>query len=542
MAGTDNTKDLPSHESARLQQEFEQARVALEDAHAEIQALAAERDGLRRVASAQLAARERAEADAERLRHNNIAALTAAADRLRGEASAEGEELRITLEETAALAEELRRSNEALSEANAALDRRVAERTAELDRANAQLAALNAELRQRVEAEGAARAAAQAELFKLQKLEAVGQLTGGIAHDFNNLLTVIISGLQLLGQVKDENHRARVLRRTEEASWRGAHLVQRLLAFARRQALSPERLDLARHMDSIRDLLTHGLRENIQVHSEIDPEIWPVEVDVAALELSLLNLAVNARDAMPHGGRLVLSGRNAPLDVEAAERLAVAAGDYVEIGVADTGIGMPKELLDKVFEPFFTTKPEGKGTGLGLPQVYGFVKQSGGAAWVESAPNQGTAVRLLLPRSTRPAPEPIEEAPRPAAPPRRDKLKVLVVEDDDNVAALVLDMLTQLGHSGTRVGTVASAMAVLTGAESIDLVFSDVLLPGGGSGLDLARDMARRQIGVPMILTSGYGGGMTHRLAAANLPFLRKPYRMDALRQAIEEALTRVAA
>ncbi|HET8996025.1 MAG TPA: ATP-binding protein [Acetobacteraceae bacterium] len=524
-----------------MRQELEQARVSLEDAQSELERMREECHGLLRAAAAQRAARARAEVAAHRAQQNTASVLTAAA-RAGSDPQAESEELRISLEETANLAEELRCTNEALSEANAALDSRVAERTAALDRANAKLEALNAELQQRVEAEAAARAAAQAELFKLQKLEAVGQLTGGIAHDFNNLLTVIISGLQLLGQVKDEAHRARVVRRTEEAAWRGAHLTQRLLAFARRQALSPERLDLLRHVDSIRDLLTHGLRENIQVHTDIDPALWPIEVDVAALELSLLNLAVNARDAMPQGGRLLLAARNAPLAVEPAERFSVAPGDYVEVSVADTGTGMPKELLDKVFEPFFTTKSEGKGTGLGLAQVYGFVTQSGGTAWVESAPNQGTAVRLLLPRSTRPAPERTEEAPPPPAPRQSSRLKVLVVEDDDNVAALVLDMLVQLGHSGTRVGTVASAMAVLTGAEQIDLVFSDVLLPGGGSGLDLARDMARRQIGVPMILTSGYGGGMTQRLAAANLPFLRKPYRMDSLRQAIDEALARVPA
>lgn len=543
MAHPDVPKDLPSDEIARLRQELEQTQVALEDAHAEIEALVEERNGLQLANSAQVAARRRAEATATRAREHSVNAHTEATARMRDGTSAKSEALRTSLEETAVLAEELRRANEALTEANAALDERVAQRTAELDRVNGELAALNAELQQRAETEAAGRAAAQAELFKLQKLEAVGQLTGGIAHDFNNLLTVIISGLQLLGQVKDENHRTRVVRRTEEAAWRGAHLVQRLLAFARRQALSPERLDLIRHVDGIRDLLTHGLRENIQVHTDIDTDVWAVEVDVAALELSLLNLAVNARDAMPQGGRLVLSAHNASLRGETGERLGVAAGDYVEIGVADTGTGMSQELLDKVFEPFFTTKTEGKGTGLGLAQVYGFVKQSGGTALVESAPNQGTIVRLLLPRSERPAPPEDEEPPPPpAVPQRRDKLKVLVVEDDDNVAALVVDMLTQLGHSGTRVGTVASAMAVLTGAEAIDLVFSDILLPGGGSGLDLARQMARRQIGVPMILTSGYGGGMTQRLAAANLPFLRKPYRMDTLRQAIEDALVRLPA
>lgn len=540
MAHPDAPKDLPPHEIARLRQDLEQTQVALEDARVEIEALIEERNALRLANAAQTAARLRADAVAERARENSMNALRLASRA--HDDGAESEELRISLEETAVLAEELQRANDALTEANAALDRHVAERTAELDRANAELASLNAELRQRVETESTARAAAQAELFKLQKLDAVGQLTGGIAHDFNNLLTVIISGLQLLGQVKDEAHRARILRRTEEAAWRGAHLTQRLLAFARRQALSPEWLDLGRHVDSIRDLLTHGLRENIQIRTDIDSDVWPVEVDVAALELSLLNLAVNARDAMPQGGRLVLAARNTPTWADAAERLGISPGDYVEISVADTGSGMPKELLDKVFEPFFTTKAEGKGTGLGLAQVYGFVKQSGGSAWVESAPNQGTTVRLLLPRTARPAPEKSSEPPPASVPQRRDKLKVLVVEDDDNVAALVLDMLAQLGHSGTRVGTVASAMAVLTGAETIDLVFSDILLPGGGSGLDLAREMARRQIGVPMILTSGYGGGMTQRLAAANLPFLRKPYRMESLQQAIEDALARVPA
>lgn len=525
-----------------MRQELEQTLVALEDARVEVGALLEEREGLRLAHAAQIAACERAEALAARLRESNLSALSLVSG-MHGDHAAEDEELRISLEETAFLAEELQRANDALTEANGALDQRVAQRTAELDRANAELASLNAELRQRVEAEAAARATAQAELFKLQKLDAVGQLTGGIAHDFNNLLTVIISGLQLLGQVKDETHRARVLHRTEEAAWRGAHLTQRLLAFARRQALSPEWLNLVRHVDSVRDLLMHGLRENIQIRTDIDPEIWPVEVDVAALELSLLNLAVNARDAMPQGGRLVLSGRNATLPEAVAERLGVPPGDYVEISVTDTGTGMPRELLDKVFEPFFTTKSEGKGTGLGLAQVYGFVKQSGGSAWVESAPNEGTSVHLVLPRSLRPAPEkPGEPPPPPLAPQRREKLKVLVVEDDDSVAALVVDILAQLGHSGTRVGTMASAMAVLTGAEAIDLVFSDVLLPGGGSGLDLAREMARRQIGVPMILTSGYGGGMTQRLAAANLPFLRKPYRMESLRQAIDDALTGVPA
>jgi signal transduction histidine kinase/CheY-like chemotaxis protein len=540
MMASEVGRDALRKELARLRQELEQAQVALEDTQADIAALSAERDNFRRLAAAHADARHRAEDLVRQAQQQTKDAVIAAAAYVRTTDGAEAEELRMSLEETSVLAEELLQANQTLSASNAALDRRVAERTAALDCANARLERLNADLQHRVESETAARAAAQTELFKLQKLDAVGQLTGGISHDFNNLLTVIISGLQLLGQVQDPSHRARVLRRVEDAAWRGARLTQRLLAFARRQPLHADWLDLAHHMDTIRELLTHGLRENISVRDDVDAGLWPVEVDVAALELALLNLAVNARDAMPRGGSLVISARNVRLPADRAARFDVADGDYVELGVADTGTGMRAELLERVFEPFFTTKAEGKGTGLGLAQVYGFAKQSGGSAWVESAPNQGTVVRLLLPRSLRPAPSPaMIESPRAAVIRQREKLKMLVVEDDDNVAALVLDMLAELGHSGTRVGTVASALAVLNGAEAVDLVFSDVLLPGGDSGLDLVREMVRRQIAVPMILTSGYGGGMTQRLAAANLPFLPKPYRIETLRQTIEEALAR---
>ena len=313
MAQPRHPEDVLHREIVRLRQELEQVHADLDDARSEIAALALERDGLRRAATARLEAPARVGRTAERARKHGITARDAVIH-VRQAGGPETAERHVLLEETAILSADLRQASEVPNKSNQALDRRVAERTAVLDGANAELAALNAALLQRVEAESAARAAAQTELFKLQKLEAVGQLTGGIAHDFNNLLTVIISGLQLLGQVTEENHRARVLRRTEEAAWRGAHLTQRLLAFARRQALSPERLDLMRHVDGICDLLTHGLRENIQVRIEIDPGVWPVEVDVAALELSLLNLAVNARDAMPQGGRFVVSAHNVAAD------------------------------------------------------------------------------------------------------------------------------------------------------------------------------------------------------------------------------------
>jgi signal transduction histidine kinase len=528
MAPQTASEKSPRDEIVRLGQELEQARVALEDAHSEIAILtqASAQQELR--AKADQAARRQAEEDGRAHAHATNLAI-AATDRA-------DFKLREMLEETTLLTEELRAANAALLVANQRLDQQVAQRTAELHTANTNLASLNAELQRRVEQETAARIAAQADLFQMQKLEAIGQLTGGIAHDFNNLLSVIINSLQLLGRVEQPDHRARILRRTEEAAWRGAQLTQRLLALARRQTLHPERLDLAQRVDGLRDLISHSLRDDIEVRLEIAADLWPIEADSTALELAVLNLAVNARDAMPKGGLLVLFARNRPVAQAAAEQLQIDVGEYIELAVQDTGVGMAPEVLERVFEPFFTTKAHA-GTGLGLAQVFGFAKQSGGTAKAESAPGGGATIRLLLPRSTR------QEEPRtvqPATPAHRDArghLSVLVVEDDDELAATVLDMMTQLGHSATRVVTVASALAVVTGSEQVDLVFSDVLLPGGGSGLDLAREIEARGIAVPVILTSGYGGGVTQRLAAAKLPFLRKPYRIEALRQAISDAL-----
>src|SRR6202046_4039618 len=222
----------------------------------------------------------------------------------------------------------LRATNEALMAANDALEQRVSDRTLALDDANAKLERLNAHLRAQVETETAARAKAQAELFRMQKLEAIGQLTGGIAHDFNNLLMVIINGLQVLAQSGDVRLRERALRRTQEASWRASELTRRLLAFARRQALHPERVDLPQHVEAPRELLCQGVRENIQLHTDLAEDVWPLEADFGALELALLNLAVNARDAMPDGGKLTISARNILVDALIAVRHAVGPGEY----------------------------------------------------------------------------------------------------------------------------------------------------------------------------------------------------------------------
>jgi signal transduction histidine kinase/ActR/RegA family two-component response regulator len=530
MDRRDSVEKALHHQIARLGQELEQAHVALEDAQAEAAALAVEQDQLRH----RVRALDRARAIAE---HQATIFRNQAAQASAGYPNDRGKHLQSALEEASVLAEELKASNEELMLANEQLDQRVAERTTALDRAYAEMEAVNADLHRRVEAEAVARTKAQADLFQLQKLEAIGQLTGGIAHDFNNLLMVIVNGLQVLAQTNDPHQHKRALRRTQEASWRAAELTRRLQAFARRQALYPQRIELQQHIVSLRDLLFQGLNDDIRLHNDIAADIWPIEADVVALELALLNLAVNARDAMPDGGTLTIAARNVPVEPAMAASRQLALGDYVEISVSDTGIGMAPELVAKAFEPFFTTKGAGNGAGLGLSQVHGFANQSGGTAWVQSSPNEGTTVRLLLPRSQRELKPYLPSGPSQSSK-TNARLEVLVVEDDTSVASVVLEMIAALGHRGTCVPTVAAALTLLNNASRIDLVLSDVLLPGGGSGLDLARELRQRCLGVPIILTSGYGGEMTQRLSAMNLPFLRKPYQSDALANAISVALS----
>jgi signal transduction histidine kinase/ActR/RegA family two-component response regulator len=528
-------------ELTRLRGELEQALVSAEDAQNEVAALVRERDALIAARDRHLVAWQSAEQSAGTLRVSLANALEMLARQQANEAasSATDEELAVAFEEAQTLAEELVAANDALMRSNHELDRRVAERTAALDAANKSLEMLNADLQRRVDEEAAARQEAQLRLFQAQKLEAIGQLTGGIAHDFNNLLTVITSSAQFLQRSDDPTRRQRLVHRIEEAAWRGADLTRRLLAFGRRQPLHPDRVELGVQAVGLTELLRHTLREDIQIQMQFDTGLWPAEADVAALELALLNLVVNARDAMPNGGQITLTAHNAAMHNGQSSRWGLAEGDYIEICVTDTGQGMPPDVLERVFEPFFTTKEPGKGTGLGLAQVYGFVKQSGGTAWVESRPGHGTSVHLLLPRSLRERSSETSQVdmvggriPHGAGP-----ISILVVEDNDDVATAVMDMLAQLGHEAVHVASVGAALGVISGDRPIDLVFTDVLLPGGGSGLDLARELTQRKPDVPVVLTSGYGGGVTGRLAAANLPFLRKPYRIEALKMTIEAAL-----
>jgi len=539
-------------EISRLRDELEQARVSTEDSHAHATQLAAEcrrlvtelrdRSQSERALKAEVRLIRQAEAE------SSAPASPVPEDHRESEAAGQ-EELRLMVEELQVLAEELEEANVALRRVNAELDQRVTERTAELATANATLAHANAELNSRVEAEIAAREDVQAQLFQQQKLEALGQLTGGVAHDFNNLLTVVRSGIHLLSRLDDPDRRAKIMHRMDEAVARGADLTGRLLAFGRRQALRPEYVDITGSIDDWRDLLAHALRSDLRLETRVEPGVWPVEVDRSALELALLNLALNARDATPGSGTVTLAARNLPLKAADAAALSLPGDGYVELSVSDTGGGMRPEVLERVFEPFFTTKETGKGTGLGLAQVYGFAKQSGGTARVRSAPGAGTTVAVILPR-TRARP-PAERARRQfgqefgeAAGDERSagtagrRASILLVEDNDEVAALVSDLLRQLGHSITRASTVTAALGALSDERPVDLVFTDVLLPGGGSGLDLAREVARRRPGLPVVLTTGYGGEMLRDVISTRLPLLQKPYEPEALKAIVESSLS----
>ena len=374
----------------------------------------------------------------------------------------------------------------------------------------------------------------EARLRQAQKLEAVGHLTGGVAHDFNNLLQVVLSGLTLMERVQSPERRAQLAESVRRAAQRGGELTKRLLTVARRQSLRPVPIDLASWLDDgAGELLSRALRGDIALEKLIPPGLPPLQADPAELELALLNIAVNARDAMPEGGTLRIIADLQ--DVVPGNDAEEVRGRFVRIAVSDTGTGMSEEVLARVFEPFFTTKGVGQGTGLGLAQVYGFVQQSGGVVRLRSKQGQGTTVQLLLPVSDVAAAEPVAA---PADAPAVSGRAVLVVEDDEDVAALVLDMLQQLGHRPTRVSTAAAALGALADGRAVDMLFTDVMMPGGMDGLALAREAGRRRPGLPVVLTTGYTGGGAADVPLG-LPVLRKPYQIDELARTLNKALAR---
>jgi signal transduction histidine kinase/ActR/RegA family two-component response regulator len=374
-------------------------------------------------------------------------------------------------------------------------------------------------------------AEAERQLRQTQKIEAIGQLTGGVAHDFNNLLMVILGGLSMIERPGDPARRARVLEGMRQAAERGASLSRQLLAFARRQPLKAEPVDLRAQLNGMHDLLDRALRGDVHVLIELPEDLWTVLVDPAELELVLLNLCVNARDAMPNGGAIRIAAHNA-----AGLEQRGGRADFVSLSVSDSGVGMSAEVLTHVFEPFFTTKEVGKGSGLGLPQVYGFAEQSGGSVRIESEVGRGTTVVLTLPRTNR---APAEATPFPDVGRPRSKASgsVLLVEDDDEVAGLVTDMLRELGYQVTRVASAEAALGALADVRTIDVVFSDIMMPGRLNGFDLAREIRSRRPGLPILLTSGYADAAIRDAAHENVPVLRKPYDIEALAETLGELM-----
>jgi signal transduction histidine kinase/integral membrane sensor domain MASE1 len=375
----------------------------------------------------------------------------------------------------------------------------------------------------------------EAALRQSQRMEAIGQLTGGIAHDFNNLLTVVSGNAALLHDKAPDDVVARRASAILRAAQQGERLTRQLLAFSRRQMLRPESVDLRQRTREIADMLSRSLREDIEVAVDIPENLWPVTIDPAEFELALLNLGVNARDAMPKGGQLRVEARNlsfGPGD-PSSEGLI---GDFVAVTMSDKGMGMTTEVLARAFEPYYTTKDVGLGSGLGLSQVYGFAKQSGGAALIESEIEKGTSITLLLPRSTT-----ISTAHRSTAHqavPATAPACILLVEDDDEVAAVTMELLREIGVQIVRVSDGEGALAALDRDPTIEVVMSDIVMPGGTSGLELARMLRERRPELPVLLTTGYS---QHPLEVATEGFtlVEKPYRRGVLAASIRAAVER---
>jgi PAS domain S-box-containing protein len=360
-------------------------------------------------------------------------------------------------------------------------------------------------------------------LMQSQKMEAVGQLTGGIAHDFNNLLTVIAGSLELILQRPGDTKRVRrLVENAQTAAERGAKLTQQLLTFARRQSLRPEMHNLNRLITSFEAVLRRACGEAVDFEMALAPTIRPTLIDASQFESALLNLTMNARDAMPNGGTLAITTENADLDEARAAEAGVTPGPYVRIIVADTGEGMSSEAVTRAFEPFFTTKPVGRGSGLGLSQVYGYSVQSGGAVALESAPGKGTKVMMIFPAASSAAAEPYEAQAVVASSGR-----VLVVEDDPDVLSLAVETLKSLDYEVLTAGDGPSALAVLQRDAGIDILFSDIVMPRGMNGVELAREASRLRPSLRVLLASGYAMSAlsAEHGMSADFAFISKPYR-----------------
>ncbi|HZZ60045.1 MAG TPA: response regulator [Roseiarcus sp.] len=398
----------------------------------------------------------------------------------------------------------------------------------ELKEANLRLAEANV----RLQAEMAEHRETEAALHQAQKLEAMGHLTGGVAHDFNNLLTVVVSNATLLRDcAADEPTRRRAAGILSIAD-RGERLIRQLLAFSRRRMLRPEAVALQGRTSEIAEVLARSLREDIAVTIYLPEDLWPVTVDAGEFELALLNIAVNARDAMPNGGTFRLAARNARCRGETVSGGLV--GEFVAITLADTGAGMPAEVMARAFEPYFTTKTAGLGSGLGLSQVYGFASQSGGSAVLAGAPGGGTAITLFLPRADAAPAMAGEIAAQPASAPA--SARILLVEDDPTVAEATQDLLHGMGFDTRWAGDGTAALAFVESDPKLSLVLSDVVMPGGVSGVDLARMLRDRRPELPVILATGYSSTASE-VAAEGFALIEKPYRREVLAASLRSAV-----
>jgi PAS domain S-box-containing protein len=375
-------------------------------------------------------------------------------------------------------------------------------------------------------------------LRKSQRMEVIGQLTGGIAHDFNNLLTVITGNLELHDSQLEEGAEREFLKRAHEAADMGARLTNRLLTFARRRKLEPVVVSLNDQVLSMIELLRRTLGENINLRTRLGPDLGAIKVDPSEIENAIMNLALNARDAMPGGGNLAISTQNSTIDeTAAASEPGLTPGEYVKLSVSDTGAGMSAEVMQRIFEPFFTTKEPGKGTGLGLSVVYGFVKASGGHVTVYSEVGQGTTFNIYLPKAETGVSAGAGSSTAKTLPQGNGEL-VLVVEDNPQVRILTVSRLQRLGYTVQEAENGPSALNVLGSGAKFDLVFSDVVMPGGMSGFELARWVETNAPGVRVLLSSGFADAAAHDAGSNyDLKLLHKPYNMAELAHRLREAL-----
>jgi two-component system NtrC family sensor kinase len=384
---------------------------------------------------------------------------------------------------------------------------------------------------QRLHDEAERREMAEGALHQAQQLQAIGQLTGGVAHDFNNLLMIVSGSVQRLRRhIKDEKQ-IHLLDAITTATQRGESLTRQLLTFSRRQTLQPSVIDLAEQLPEIKDMLSRSLRGDIEIRVGVPRRPCTVKIDPSEFELALLNLAVNARDAMPSGGTLTITAKPVVLRGKASEE--GLAGDFVSIRVADTGSGIPADVLPRVFEPFFTTKDIGKGTGLGLSQVYGFARQSGGAATIASSARRGTVVTLFLPRTWEVPAPPQEQSAVVRA--KKHAGTVLLVEDNAEVAEVGKAYFEELGYMVKQATSAQAGLDLVEGERDIDVVFSDILMPGGMNGLELADAIRRRFPHIVVLLTTGYSSSAQDAVRQG-FAVLQKPYDLAALDRALREA------